>query len=691
MNKIDVDKTQNEMLNLISEQNKISTIEDYINNYELKTSLVNIDSMYRNKIPQNIVEMNNVILPTDPLETKQYEQLIKLNIINHPYIVGDKIIVQNVKANKIILNNSISLLNNFDYYIIHMNNHGILPEYTIGNNFNINISPYEPLAINDRLISNIPINSLIGIHAIHIYSENSTFITTDIYNTLTNLLKISSSSELTNNYLFIKLPFKYTQDTLNTNMYINNIYIIEKIFEFEFTNIGGIIIPYLNANYPINYLQYQSYHEIVAIETDYVYFKSQQIAIFSQKSGGSSIIVGKMINTIEGYPDANNYTIQLKKSFTDVVRLELTTSEIPYVDFNIKNKINIQNNKLYWQYLDDGSYIYSITVPEGSYNPASLISVLKTSMNQIARIGSTVKETIYNLFDIDFNENSQEVTFLAYKFQSLPNSLTIETDSSLGNDVVKLNVKHPNNFINIGDTIIISGAKKIGDISSNLINTTHIIYSINRDTYTYTILIILDQLTPTPNYVGTGGQNIKIRVPTNVSFLFNYPNTIGFILGFKNTGQSNAITPFSYITSNFSDYIIPTPLDTVGNSNTINSLLNLSGSFYYMLLYVNDYEGIQTNSNLDNSFSKILMIGNSGDIMFNTFVNSPLEFDIPIGSINEIKIKFLYPDGSLPDFRNFDHSFTFRITERISKPKHTGLNSRKTNYIEGLKEMHLSL
>ena len=47
MNKIDVDKTQNEMLNLISEQNKISNIEDYINNYELKTSLVNIDSMYR--------------------------------------------------------------------------------------------------------------------------------------------------------------------------------------------------------------------------------------------------------------------------------------------------------------------------------------------------------------------------------------------------------------------------------------------------------------------------------------------------------------------------------------------------------------------------------------------------------------------------------------------------------------------
>jgi len=693
MNTINIDEKQDEMLNRISNDNKLNSIEEYIDNYELKTSLVNIDSLYRNKIPQNIVEMNSTILPLDPIETTQYSKLIKLNILNHPYVIGDKIIVQNVTANSIILNNPISLLNNFDYFIVHMENHGILLEYTTGNNFNIIISAYEPLTINDRLISNIPINSIIGIHPIYIYDSTNinSFITSDIYDNITRLLNISSPSQLTNNYFFIKLPFKYTnQEKLDTNVNINNIDNIKKIFKFEFTNIGGIIIPYLNANYPINYLQYQSYHEIINTDTNYVYFNSSQLATFSQKSGGSSIVVGKMINTIEGYPDANNYTIQLKKSFTDVVRLELTTSEIPYVDFNIKNNVSTQNNKLYWQYLDDGSYIYTITIPEGSYNPTSLINVLKTQMNQIPRIGSTIKETIYNLFEINFNENSQEVQFLSYKFQNLPNSLTLETDSSLGNDVIKLNIKHPNNFINVGDTIIISGSKKMGDISSNLINTTHIVYSINRDTYTYTVLIVLDQITPNPNYTGTGGQNTKIRIPTNVSFLFTYPDTLGFILGFKNTGQPNAITPFSYITSNFSDYIIPTPYDTVGNSNTINSLLNLSGNLYYMLLYVNDYEGIQTNSNLDNSFSKILMIGNSGDIMFNTFVNSPLEFDIPIGLINEIKIKFLYPDGTLPDFRNFDHSFTFRITERITKPKHTGLNSRKTNYIEGLKEMAIN-
>jgi hypothetical protein len=368
--------------------------------------------------------------------------------------------------------------------------------------------------------------------------------------------------------------------------------------------------------------------------------------------------------------------------------MELVTSEIPYVDFNIKNNINTQNNKLYWKYLDDGDHIYTISIHEGSYTPASLINVLKTHMNRIPRIISTIKETIYNLFDIIFNDNSQEVEFIAYKFQNLPNSFTITMDETLGNDIVVLNITQANNFINIGDTITISGATKIGDITSNLINGTQIVYGINKDTDTFTCLITLTQLYENINLTGTGGPNIKIKTPTFVSFLFNYNDTIGDIFGFKYVGEENAITPFSHIISNFNNYIQLTPFDIVGNSKTTNSLLNLSGSYYYMLLYVNNIEGLQTNSNLENPFSKILMIGNSGDIMFNTFINSPLEFDIPISSIDDITIKFVFPDGTKPDFRNFDHSFTFRITERISKPVNTGLNSRKSNFKEALIDIH---
>lgn len=707
INTIDINQKYSDELNKVNLLSQLNSIETSENNFYLKTSLVNIDSAYRNKTPQNIIEMNSNTLPINPIQTTANSSMIKLNIPNHSYVPTDKIIVQNVNTDITILNNPISLLDNYNYALINMNQHGILPQYTINNLFNVNITPYEPLTLNDRLISNMPINSIIGIHAVYVYDPNNTnsFITYTTYQTLLTLLNITST-ELEENYFFILLPFKFTNQnpTLST-VETTTLYTIQKIFQFQFTNIGGIQLAYLNANYPINYIQYQSYFEVISVETDYVYYNSPQIATFSQHNGGSKMIVGKIINTIEGYPNANQYTIQFKKSFSDVVRLELVTSEIPFVDFNIKNNINSKNNSLYWQYLDDGNYTYSITVPEGNYDPTSLINKITSLMNSIQRIESTPANPVYNSFQVKFNQNSQEVQFIASKLQSLPNSLTLLTDPNLGTDVVRLVVTHPNNFINVGDTILISGATSMGDVSSDQINRSHIVYSIDRDTYTYTVLITLINTSKTtttnlttnqtttvvtpPNLTGTGGSNIQVLIPTNASFIFTSANTIGPILGFKNTGLPNAITPFLNITSNFNDYIQPTPYDAVGNDNNINNLLNLTGNFYYLLLYVNDYEGVQTNSNLDNSFSKILMTGNSGDILFNTFVNSPLEFDIPINSIDEVQIKFLYPDGSSPDFRNFDHSMTFRVTERIGRPSRTGLNSKKITYMDGLKEYTL--
>jgi hypothetical protein len=105
-------------------------------------------------------------------------------------------------------------------------------------------------------------------------------------------------------------------------------------------------------------------------------------------------------------------------------------------------------------------------------------------------------------------------------------------------------------------------------------------------------------------------------------------------------------------------------------------------------MYLNDYENIYTTNNFNNPFAKILMKGHPGDILFNTFIkHSPLIFDIPLKSLNELKISYLYPNGSLPDFRNLEHSFTLKIIERLSKPTRTGLNSMKMNYLDSLKDM----
>ena len=99
-------------------------------------------------------------------------------------------------------------------------------------------------------------------------------------------------------------------------------------------------------------------------------------------------------------------------------------------------------------------------------------------------------------------------------------------------------------------------------------------------------------------------------------------------------------------------------------------------------MYLNDYECVVNQAGQHNSFAKILLSGSPGDVLFNTFVNYPLEFDFPISILNILSIRFTYPNGSLVDFRNIDHSFTLRIIEKIVKNKNTGLNSKDSSFYE---------
>ena len=689
MSKINLIDKRNKDIDNLHNNNLDAEIEDDHNNYELKVSLLNVDSRYRNKIPRNVIDSNAKFLTENPIYVTKDSNEIKVNYINHNLKVGDQIILQNVSNNDIRVRNAIYLNIGFDYFLVKVENHNLIREYN--NHFKLNLIVDDNINSNYRMIGNIPLNSIIGIHNIYILNEsNDTNISDDMVDELNDKLNITRS-DLIKDYIFIKLPYEYSNENkLNNSIEFDEFHNIEKIIKIQYLNIGCIPLKYINSDYPINNNQYQSYQEITKVEDNYIYFNSSQTALHTENSGGKNIYIGKVINTIEGYPDANNYTLELKKSFTNIVRMEMITSEIPYIDFNVKNTINDSNNKIHWKYLEDGDYIYSSSINQGNYSPTNLITKLQESMNLVERISSTETNKVYNIFQITFDDNSQEMKFTAFKNNLLPNSLTLEKDITLGTEVLKLNIKQNNNFVNIGDSIIISGSSKIGDIPASVLNATHIVYDVNQETDIYSVIIPVDS---DKNYndiniSGSGGQNVKIQIPARVSLLFNQSNSIGSILGFKNVGESFAVTPYSHIISNFSDYVEPIIFDEIGNKNPLKSLINLNGNNYYMLLYLNDFEGLINDKDFDNSFSKILLMGNSGDIMFNTFVNSPLEFDIPISSLEQLKVKFLFPDGTPPDFRNFDHSFTLRIVEKITKPNKSRLNPNKTTYEDSLIQIY---
>jgi hypothetical protein len=670
------------------DENNYNKIQDYMNNFDYKTSYINIDSRFRNINPQNVVKMISNYLPSNPITTYTDEYRVRITINNDINInVGDKIVLQNIIRTPIILNNSVYLINNYNYYMVNMNNHGLLPSY-ITDDFKVAVDAYDSLTLEDRLIGNIPINSILGLHLINIYNNNEAFLPNVIKNIIFEQLNINDTL-LSQNYFFIKLPFNYINiNQVNTSTIFPAFNNVNKIFQFTFNNIGGINLYYLNANYPINNTQYQAYHEITNVSSTYIEFNSSSIGLFSEINGGENVIIGKVLSIIEGYPNINNYTINLKKSFTDVYSIELVSTEFPYVDNNINSTVSNINNKLYWKYLEDGEYIYSITIDEGTYYLDSIVNILKTKMNNLERVYSTPDNIVYTEFDIKYDINSQEFQFLSYKTDLVPYSLSLEQDLSLGSQVLKLIVRQKGNYVSIGDTITISNADDIGDISSTLINKTHTVYSINTEASSYTIILVTNQFLQNINLSGDGGAKTTIRTPVLTSFLFNYSDTIGTLLGFKYVGASSSITPFAYITSNMNEYIYPTIYNQVGERTVSNNYFNFNGMNYYILMYLNDYENIYTTNNFNNPFAKILMKGHPGDILFNTFIkHSPLIFDIPLKSLNELKISYLYPNGSLPDFRNLEHSFTLKIIERLSKPTRTGLNSMKMNYLDSLKDM----
>jgi hypothetical protein len=417
--------------------------------------------------------------------------------------------------------------------------------------------------------------------------------------------------------------------------------------------------------------------------------------------GGKNIQIMKITNSIIGYPDSSNYVINLKKSFNNVVNIELVSTEFPYVDLIIRKDVN---DKLYWKNIDDGNHVYSITMDEGTYTTSTLLNKLLNKINNTPIVSSiaNLDFVVYNLFDITFEPNIQEIIFTPYKQSSLPNSLSIRTELLDNNYYYILTVNHKNNLVSVGDIITIIGStnvtmkieknneSQIFSFSPSYINTSHKVYSIDLSNETYDIILglkdnIVTELFETES---RGDQNVKVKTRTKISLLFDRKDTIGDIIGFKNVGEENSITEFSISISNKDNYVNAINVDSVGNTLNYNSgFINLSGKYNYFLMYLNDIEFVYGNSKLPSAFAKIQLSGNPGDILFNTFVKQPQDLyskAFPISNLTELNISFFYPDGNKVDFRNTNHSFTIRIVEEQVQNNETYLNSQRITFQDQL-------
>ena len=81
--------------------NLLKKNEDIKNNLRddnIKISLLNVDSKYRNKNPKNIFESNTAFLPNNPVQTKINSNKVKFFYPNHNFSSGDLIAISNVSS-----------------------------------------------------------------------------------------------------------------------------------------------------------------------------------------------------------------------------------------------------------------------------------------------------------------------------------------------------------------------------------------------------------------------------------------------------------------------------------------------------------------------------------------------------------------------------------------------------------------
>ena len=652
------------------------------NNLEnTRITRINIDSRYRNIEPKNILDNIIYTLPNNPLYFQKNSNIITIYHPKHLFNIGDKIILQNIKPNKIYLKSTcLEFIQGSSYLKIKHQSHGL-------DNIDINyyIIIQNVIGTTDRShIGNIPINIINKKHKLSLKRNDNDVINNDIY-------YIDIGINITNNIQY---------DTTTP-------------FSIELLNINGIHINKLNANYPLNSNQLQGYHIISKIFNDcyqitlneYSTKTTYQIIDIEKQTkiffninlnqitlpfnydnnkyyggdfyfGGDSINVAKIIDVIDGYPNPNFYKISLKKTYYNIKKIKIISSEFPNTEKVIKSQpTNVKNNSLYWQILQDGDTIYSIDIDDGSYTMDTLITELTNKIQLIQRKNlvsnislvydtTTVNTYInpYHSVKISINEASSLFTITMYNETILERPF-IKSQRVYQDTFVRLTILHPKHYLSYGDQIVIANASSTEGIPASIINGTYLIESIiSPDSYEirlpkYNVLTNLDQT--------FGGTAVSIKLPIDFRLLFDKQDTMGKILGFKNTGSNTAITSYNKTITNQMKYENDIDYNSVGQMNYQRNIINLGGESYILMCCSIFSNSIGTDF-AENVFAKIQLSGPPDTILYNQhiqIIEDPIEI---IPSLSDIEFKFVTSTGELFYFNNIEHSFTLELYEDLT-------------------------
>jgi hypothetical protein len=679
-------------------------------NIRYNVQYISIDSSLRNLNPQNKL-LKTYELPLNPLNI--YGNILKIKVdpstIND-FLVGQKITINNLfdkkntyRISKIVdLSGNISYKNiniitfvkNKDYVQINLNSNTNISSKLFssidtskmfvnisGILGNVNYTPLTTQEINDfttfnlhnpvytetSYINNIPIYYLNGPHQIYLLPPDPTDTTT-----LPN-----------SNIFYIKLPIINNSSLGITEATID--YYNKMDITFTFNHYNTIPVNEINSDYPITNTNINGFQTIDSVDSENNYIniiinppiKLSLITntdLFNFTDFGNIMYISTIKQTINGYTNPASYTIDLGKVYNNIVQVKIVETLFPNTSKNfVASPSPVVNNKLYFQDIENQNSINELIIDEGNYSAQDLITHLEYKFSQITRQSQDNYINTYNVI-VDINDQTNYVSFSSYKKIYLQQPI-INTDPNInqldltiGTGSYSLIINHPSHGITaVGTKIIIKNCIDHLGISANDINKEHSITNII-DNNRYQIQLSNINLSINKTITG-GGNACYILVPLPLKFFFNYTDTMGTKLGFRNCGQYSSITDFNTVTTN-SDYYFGEKLynKSIIKSNKVN-LVN----YDYIFMTCQQFPNINISNNIPNVFCK-LYNANPG-ININQFTVSPIFYYDSIYEVYELSFIFYDKFGNLYDFNNQDHTFMLELTCIDNTPENTQFNS----------------
>jgi hypothetical protein len=647
-----------------------------------RTQYININSKFRQILPSLNTE-DAIVLDVNPLNFNVNSDIVFINHPNNNFAVGDLITLERVFGTATILRTySDDGLPTFfikgGCNVMKVNFRHGLPKGFSGNievEFR-DIKGDRGTIETSSFLGNIPTNVLNGTHQLKL-----TVLQTDL---LTGCLVTDFPAgylDYSPTSFFVILPISM-QNPSGEAPYV----LQEYNFKLFFLSVAGVPLNLLNARYPITPNNLQGYHMITQrFDNGYNIVLSTKASL-SLVGGGDGVTVARITAVNTGYPNPNSYIIDLGQIYHDIISVRMISSEFPNSNRVIKDfPLDAANNKIHWNDMDDGDYLYTIAVPPGNYTPDSLVSTLQQLFLDTQRVNAQILGPYdsSHYVQVTINQNTDEVIFGIYKQASVVEPFVqidpdINPQSQIGQDdpnaIYTVTVQLDNHGLTtVGDQILIQGAINTSGIPASVLNGQQTINSIvNQDQFT----IVLPKFNLLSERSDTkGGVAVSIFIPDRFSLRFDFPDTIGGLLGFRNPGNINSVTPFNHFISNQDEYLNDISTNTLGQEiNVTNNAIQLSGD-NYVFMQAQPLFTLDSIGPVPQSFVKILLCDIPGKVLFNTYVNTSRFYEDPLAELDSLEIEFLTPDGFLYDFFGLDHSFMLEIVTVNDIPEGTGISA----------------